>query len=410
MPKTQPCPRCGQPLSAASADGQLVCGICGEQTRRDSGHLFRLPEAVLLQTPCPGTLEQLAAGRPAQTLRPVLAAPPTLPAATPTVPKDADKALTSFALGLFRVRGWPCRELEGYRAFVVRAGFRNPTTGIKDICNITVSAAGGVLTFETTLLPLPAPPWQDVRETLNALNLCSGGSVFLLRECGVAARHRLLPHSSDAAAFCVDGVMQALRQLNYDRRLALPILESALRQGSADHAAIQKAFALPLAPDHVAPLTLDHLYNLGQFIGCHTVREGEMVGLSPESCSLGQCPVWASAAGGVLRAWTILGEDVEALLTLERWKFIRQVIRTMSREAPGLSRAQLGQLLERLNNLNDNSALLRYAWHNSKIYALAVCPPSAGEFGVDEFRSLVQALFRCASAGPSEMERIRRAV
>jgi hypothetical protein len=82
----------------------------------------------------------------------------------------------------------------------------------------------------------------------------------------------------------------------------------------------------------------------------------------------------------------------------------------MSREAPGLSRAQLGQLLERLNNLNDNSALLRYAWHNSKIYALAVCPPSAGEFGVDEFRSLVQALFRCASAGPSEMERIRRAV
>jgi hypothetical protein len=410
MPETQPCPRCGQPLSRTSVNGQLVCGICGEQTRRDSGRIFRLPELVQLQTPSPGTLEPLVAGQPAQMLKPVLATPPGLPAALPTVPKDPDKALTSFALGLFRVRGWPCRELEGYRAFVVRAGFCNPETGLKDICNITVSAAGGVLTFETTLLPLPAPPWQDVRETLNALNLCSGASVYLLRECGVVARHRLLPRSSDAAAFSVDGVMQALRQLNHDRRLALPILEDALRQGHADHAAIQKAFAMPLAAQHVAPLTLERLYDLGQFIGCHTVREGEMVGLSPQPCSLAQCPVWASAAGGVLRAWTVLGEDVEALLTLDRWKFVRHVIRTMNREAPGLSRAQLAQLLERLNNLNDNSALLRYAWNNGKIYALAVCPPSGGEFGVDEFRSLIQALFRCASAGPSEMERIRRAV
>jgi hypothetical protein len=337
------------------------------------------------------------------------AASDQIPEAPKTAHKDPDKAITAYALGLFRVHGWPCRELEGYRAFAVKAAFRDPKTGTKDVANFTVSASGGVLTFETVVLPLPPPPWNILREAINALNLCSGGSVFVLRECGVAARHRLLPSTEKAEALTVEDIMQALRQINHDKKLATPVLEEAARDGRLSPTSIELAFSEPIPPN-VTPVAFEQMYNLGQASGFHSVRDGEMIGLSSHPCPFNQCPVQASSVGGVLRLWTVLGEDVEALMASDRWQYVRHVLRNLSHESPALTPTQLSQLLERLNSLNDASALIRYVWSNKKVYAMAVVPATGKELAVEDFVRLTQALFRSANEGTRGMGRIRKAV
>jgi len=394
----------------------LKCDICGEQIQitDSSSRIFRLPDEIQLQTPAFGIesspwldLGLQEAPSPQAALEPK-AASERVPEAPKTAPKDPDKAITAYALGLFRVNGWPCSELDGYRAFAVKASFRDPRTGAKDTSNFTVSATGGVLTFETVVLPLPPPPWNILREAINALNLCSGGSVFVLRECGIAARHRLLPSTERPEALTVEDIVQALRQINHDKKLATPVLEAAIRDGRLSPTSIELAFSEPIPPN-VKPVTFEQLYALGQASGFHAVRDGDMIGLSSRPCPFNQCSVQASAVGGVLRLWTVLGEDVEALMASDRWQYVRHVLRNLSHESPALTPTQLSQLLERLNGLNDTSALIRYVWSNKKVYAMAVVPASGKELAVEDFVRLTQALFRSANEGPRDIGHVRQA-
>ena len=412
------CPRCGQKLpESGEFTALLKCEFCGEQIHitGSSSRIFRLPDEIQLQTPAFGVERSpwldmgLQEAPSPQAALDSKAASDDIPAAPKTVPKDLDKAITSYALGLFRVNGWPCMELEGYRAFIVKAAFRDSKTGNKDVANITVSASGGVLTFETVVLPLPAPPWNVLREAINALNLCCGGAVFVLRECGIAARNRLLPGGGDVASFTVEDIMQSLRQLNHDRKLALPILEEAVRDARLSPTSIELTFSGPLLPN-VVPTGFDQLYDLCQSSGYHAVRDGDMIGLSTTPCPFNQCLVQASSVGGVVRLWTVLGEDVEALMASDRWQYVRQVLRTLSRESPALTPTQLNQLLERLNSLNDTSGLIRYVWSNGKVYAMAVVPASGKELAVEDLQCFAQALFRCAHQETPRREWIRRAV
>jgi hypothetical protein len=152
------------------------------------------------------------------------------------------------------------------------------------------------------------------------------------------------------------------------------------------------------------------MYGLGQASGLHSVRDGEMIGLSNHPCPFNQCPVQASTVGGVLRMWTVLGEDVEALTASDRWQYVRHVLRNLSHESPALTPTQLSQLLERLNNINDASALIRYVWSNKKVYAMAVMPATGKELAVEDFARLTQALFRSANEGTRGVGWTRKAV
>lgn len=417
MPPHAPCPRCGQIVLLTVEDRQTVlrCRACREKFLLYSGSPFQVPDNLELEE-----RTQAGAAGPWHAAARGLAASPAaprasglhavMPAAPPLPPKDPDKALTSFALGMFRVRGWPCQELEGYRAFEVRLGFPRPEGGGKDICKVSVSASGGVLTFETLLLPLPAPPWLPVREALNALNARSGGSVFLLRESGVVARHKALPRLEEHGAFSVQGLFRALRQLHHDRRLALPVLEAALRDQRVDHLSVERAFSAPVAPGAFPPPSVAQLQDLAGFAGYHTLIEGSTLGLSREPCSAEDCRVRVSVAGGVLRGWTVLEEERQARRTGVRGALVRHFLRHSKRIGPQFSHSLLGRLLERLNVLNDSPGLLRYLWSHGRILAMAVHSPVEAEMKVEEFTLFAEALFRCASEGAREIGQIRQAV
>ena len=414
------CPRCGQSVSISLDSGHATaqCEFCQEAFQIQSGAPFRLPDELELEgdanssarSPWADVSRSSASG--AHTFNISSLVPPGVdvtPAAVPVAPKDPDKALTSFALGIFRVRSWPCRELEGYRAFVVRVGFRKPLGGEKDICNITVSAVGGVLTFETILHPLPPPPWMPIREALNSINSVSR-AVFVLRECGVVARHKLLPRGTENGSFTVDGIFNTLRQLNHDRLMAKPLLEAVLRGEALDCMALERNFGFPPPSQAGVTLTLAQACDLAGFAGFFRTLEGPTLYLSHAPCAVEECKVCVGVMGGALRGWTVLEEGQEKRWPGQRWALVRQILRNTTRMGPAISRSLLTRVLERLNALNDCSGMLRYVWNNGAVLALAVHTPAEMDIRVEEFKFFADALFRCACEGERELKAIRRAV
>jgi hypothetical protein len=331
----------------------------------------------------------------------------TPPARTPSGPnqpvaKDPDEELLNFALGLFRVRGWACSEPEGSRAFAVQAQFLDPATQLTDCCEVIVSAARGRLSFEAVLAPGPVTPGLGLFQTLNALNRWSCGPTFVLRECGVAVRQILLP-GAEPGGPTVDGVMHALRRLNWDRRLALPIVERVLADGCFDPAAIRSSFT-SMDSDNQATTT-ETLQELGIVLGYRVLREADTVGLTPYSGPLAGSCVHLQITAGVLRAWIMLGEDPAPPGAAQRSPYPTRGYIT---PAAAISGAELEAILQRLNALNDASLLPRYVFSASRTYALVAHAPGARRLTAAELKVLVQALFRATWEHPPGFEPVRR--
>ncbi|MCZ7648405.1 MAG: hypothetical protein M5U26_24625 [Planctomycetota bacterium] len=321
------------------------------------------------------------------------------PAAKLAEPKDFDKMLATYALGLFRVRGWPCQDLPGYKAFIVRARIANPDCPSPDVCNVTISAARGVLTLETVVRALPPPPWTTLRETLNAINQCSGGSLFLMRECGVVVRYKLVPQATPEGRFHVDNILGALRQMNHDRRLALHVLHMAGQWSVFDARAVRRAFASPVVEPK--PVPLSYLQDLAGFAGYYAVERDGILHLNKEICAPAECPIRMRLEDGVIRAWTVLAPEVTSKFCGERWEFVRKIMRHLTRSSNmKLTRSQASRLLEHLNVLNDTSALLRYLWTEDGLSAIATHTMLEPELSVEEFQLLTDALFRRTVNGP----------
>ncbi|MCW8129993.1 MAG: hypothetical protein KIS92_06535 [Planctomycetota bacterium] len=414
------CPRCGNsvPLSVEHPERPVECHYCGEMVRVNPLEEYHVPDEIELETDgkASGGNPWRDVGRPkpasgsfnfSELVPPEMA---VVPAAPPTQPKDPDKALTTFALGMFRVRGWPVRELDGYKAFEVKAGFRNPETGQQDVCEVTVSARAGTLTLETHLAALPHPSlWGPVRETLNLLNAYSGGSVFLLRESGVVVRIKMIPRPAEQGAFSAHGILLAMRQLNHDRRLANAVMVDVLQSGLTDRAYIERRFAAPCAEGPSAVLSGDQLQDLASLAGFYTFQYGDAVALSRHACEPEQCRVRMLAQDGLMRGWAVLDDNLTRVPT-QAWTFVKHVIKNARESGAMPSRTMVGRLLERLNVLNDSAGLLRFVYSDGCVLAMAVYRPVEADMTPEEFRFLADALLRCARDDSDERREIRRAV
>ncbi|MBI3828780.1 MAG: TFIIB-type zinc ribbon-containing protein [Planctomycetes bacterium] len=418
------CPHCGNnvPLEIEHKSAEIVCSFCGEKIRLAEFEPYHVPEELQLEdeadhpAPVAGPWNHLAKKEKtksgafdfAELVPSEMKAVPA--AAPPTLPKDPDKALTTFALGMFRVRGWPCQEMEGYKSFAVKAGFRNPETGQQDVCDVTVSARNGVLTLETELAPLPEPSlWAPVRETLNLMNARSGGSVFLLRESGVIVRIKVLPRAAELGAFSTRGILQALRQLNHDRRLAYTVMVDVLQSGMTDRNYIERRFAQPTAEGLSAAMTTAQLQDLAAFSGYYSYLHGDAVAVIRFACPLEECRVRMVVADAVIRGWAILDDNLTRVPT-HAWTFVKHVIKSARESGEMPSRTMVGRLLERLNVLNDSAGLLRFIYSNGCVLAMSVYAPVEPEMSPEEFRQIADALLRCSSDDSEERREIRSAV
>lgn len=412
------CPHCGNstPLAPERPGADVVCEHCNEVIHVNPFEPYHVPDDLELE----GEASAAKSG-PWQATRPSASGtfniaeliPPevqAVPAAAPTAPKDPDKALTTFVLGLFRVRGWPCQELEGYKSFSMKAGFRNPETGQQDVCTVTVSARNGVLTLETLLIPLPEPSlWGCVRETLNLLNACSGGSVFLLREAGVVVRQKLIPRPVECGTFSAQGVLLALRQLNHDRRLAHTVMVDLLQSGLTDRSYLTRRFAEPCAPNPAPPLTLEQVQDLAALAGFYSYHLGDTVALSRTACPPEGCQVRLTVTGRMIRGWALLDDNLTRVPT-QAWTFVKHVLKTARESGAMPSRTMVGRLLERLNVLNDSAGLLRFIYSNGCVLALGLYVPVEAELSAEEFKHLADALLRVAREDSAERKEIREAV
>ncbi|MBE7465244.1 MAG: hypothetical protein HS116_17335 [Planctomycetes bacterium] len=400
------CSRCGDELPEIPGGGHgwVKCQICGEAVEIGADKPYQAPthfnlKATDSDVKPQGGLREVARPRSVRSLRPQPSISPSpTPSDMPALPKDLDKALATYALGLFRVRGWPCQELPGYKAFVVRARISHPESGNTDVCNVTISAARGVLTLETVVRNLPPPPWHTLRETLNALNIASGGSLFLMRECGIVVRYRLLPQTSPEGRFNVDHILAALMQMNHDRRLAMQVLFMASQWSVFDGAAVRKTFAQPVArPQQVEQR---YLQDLAGFAGYYAFPKGGELGLNKELCAPSDCPVNLKLDRGMLRAWTTLNTEIISRLSGERWGFVRQMMRSLSRPGLRMTHNQRTRMIEHLNGINDTSALLRYVWQEEQLRAVATYNFFGQDMTVENFQTIVDALFRRTRSGP----------
>lgn len=417
------CPHCGNnvPLEMEHKSAEIVCSFCGEKIQLAAFEPYHVPEDIKLEdeeehpVPAAGPWNHITKKEHSKTGKfnfedLVPSEMKVVPPAPPTAPKDPDKALTTFALGMFRVRGWPVQELDGYKAFAVKAGFRNPETGQQDVCDVTVSARNGVLTIETQLVPLPEPSlWAPVRETLNLMNARSGGSVFLLRESGVIVRIKVLPRAAELGAFSTRGILQALRQLNHDRRLAYTVMVDVLQSGVTDRNYIDRRFAQPTAEGINAAMTTAQLQDLAAFAGYYSYLHGDAVAVSRFACPLEECRVRLVVSDAVIRGWAILDDNLTRVPT-HAWTFVKHVIKSARESGEMPSRTMVGRLLERLNVLNDSSGLLRFIYSNGCVLAMSVYAPVEPEMTPEEFRLIADALLRCSSEDSEERREIRKAV
>ena len=422
MLRFTPCLRCGHsvPLVIEDPNVVAVCEMCGEKMRVNPFMPYAVPDDIQLESD-----EEARAKDPwadasrspsgryiavdCPSITPLPNTVQAVPAARPVAPKDPDKALTSFVLGIFRFRGWPCHELEGYRAFEVRSGFKNPATGQLDVCNVKVSAMRGVLTLETQILPTPHPQlWRILREALNEMNLRSGGSVFLFTECGVLARNKIIPRPAENGTFSERGVLQGMRQLNHDRRLALPLLHAVLGTGKLKAEVVAQAFAKPAAPNTIAPMPIEQVGDLAEFAGYCAHRIGETLYLSEGPCAPEECPLRLLASTGVLRTWTIL--QLEATRGARpKWSFVKKVIKSV--RTHGLhDLSVLGRLLEQLNVLNEGAGHLRFVWHEGSVLAMSVYTPVESELTVEEFKAMLDALMKIGDEKSQEHQEFMTAV
>jgi hypothetical protein len=282
----------------------------------------------------------------------------------------------------------------------------NGPRGGRERFNLTVSANGPILTFETILTPLPKPPWLAIREILNELNLRSSGSLFLLRECGIVLRYKLVLRRSEDS-IPPDRLMQVMARLNHDRALSLPIIEEVGRTGLANLPRVRRIFTLN-AVQHASTLALSDLQMFVNYAGFFSLREGQILLVSRDPRPPQRCPVRITVSHGVIRAWTYPGKDMPN----KRWGTVRGLLKFLGNSNTGqkFRWQQYGRVLKVLGEINENASLLRFVWKDGRVLALATCAPFESQVHNEELNSYLEALFRCAREGTSQTSIFRRAV
>ena len=451
------CPICGKPvpISPSEESEAAVCGYCGLKVRIQALYAARAParnppsERAPSGTP-PTVVLARNPVRPAATV-PALVAPhqagaaPALPLESPLAPKPSgiiplkpatpwassvsgsrpavaaesartsarllaqgkvsDSALVACARNALVERGWTCSSWAGRDAFAAEVRLPGARGDEEEVCNVTVSAMGGVLSLEAIAIVLPPPPWRTLREALNKLNICSRGPVFLLREYGVTLRTKLLAAPSDQEGLSEEKLLHALTRLVRDRAAALPILENTGGETSPRH--VERAFAQATGAPAGASLSITQLQLLACSAGFHPQEHGNALFLNCGSAPDTQRQVRMLLDGDVLRGWAFPGKELRERRSSERHGFVRQVL-GLERGTPAvLSPSQADTLLERLNALNEASGALHYVWSGEQILVMTIHTPALREMRVSTFRRFAEFLFRCARENSREVDNLQ---
>ncbi|MBI3830167.1 MAG: hypothetical protein HY291_11660 [Planctomycetes bacterium] len=433
------CPYCGLDFNIpfGESSDSLACPSCGRTVSilaHKSGRLKALPAEPIGRPPTgrfstntaqvrPGSGRFANAGEPkpdsgryavpAADTRPGsarLEPPKTTPMPMRRRAEGVDEAMLSEARGLFEKWGWPSRDWEGRKAFAALVTLDGAGRERPECINVTVFAHKGVLGFETVVGPLPEPPWMPLREALNRLNSRSGGSIFLIRECGVVARYKMLQRNPPFNVLAPDHVMRSVRQLNLDRKAAAPFIDPDALAAMESAAGADLGALKPAVVPGLASLSLKHLADLAEEAEYNTLAKSGLLYISREPCDLIECKVWMNLSGGVLRGWAIPGKDLEIQHPGEHWNFFRKMA-GLFRSAPvKLTRAQVDHLLERLNAANELPRILSYVWNGERVLAEAVYPHADRHMDADEFRQIAEKLMEFADLGEVETPAIRQAV
>lgn len=304
--------------------------------------------------------------------------------------------------------GWSCSDWQGRKAFAAQAVLDGKGNERPECINITVFSLNGLLGFETIVGPLPAPPWMPLREALNRLNMRSGGSIYLLRECGIVARYKLFQREAPFDALIPEQLMRTVRQLAFDCKTALPLLEADAL--AAEPAQAPEDFGKPCLVSGLTPLSLKRLNMLAIEAGYHAISKNGSLYLSRQECGLQECKVWLALNGGVLRGFAVPGHELELHHAGERWDYFRRLMERFHHAPARLSRAQVDNLLERLNAANELPRKLSYIWNGERVLAMAVYPHADRSMEAPELEALTECLLDFASAGRVEEPHARAAV
>ncbi len=314
------------------------------------------------------------------------------PPAPPTQPKDPDKALTGVAIGIFRMKNWPCQEEPGYKAFRAKVKFHSAQLNVTSIDDYRVSAAHGLLMLETPAVELPPLTNVPLLEMINEINQRSISSVFFLTEQGVMMRHALIPMPREDGFLTSGMILQTLRQINHDRRHALSLLREAVECKKLDPLAIARAFAEPAAACAVKSDTLEQTADLAGFAGLHTNRLNGQITLSKDIMPADKCAVHMAALPGFVRGWATLDESSRGGAA---WNVIPSAFREMLNKVG----TKPYKILEQLNEMNRKAELVRFTYTKRKVVASAALFPTDAPTSVEQFKVFAEALLHFA---PSE--------
>jgi len=398
MPQTMqaPCPRCGNAFTVdlTKQRGSAACPACGENVRIVSH------SSAMLTAVKPEDAVDLAPAIASGAWKGVVKQPPAAAQLKPAPAVDYEDALEREMLAQARAaataREAQCHDWDGRKAFSAQLNQQHPKTLVMEPLNVTVAAMDGLLFLETIVAPLPRPPLSTLRDVINRMQALAGGSVFLLRSCGIVVRHRLVPRMNIETGINGDCFLRALRQLNYDRIVAAPFLqEEWLCTGLSKPVAIEKAFNMPLAASVASSISLQQLKHLAEHSGYSTLAKGDRLYLNQERASA-ESPVWLTINGGVLRGWAHPGSLHETTQSAERWGVLSKLMGRGKTEAQAASRGQVDKLLDRLNEMNESAGLLNYLWDGEHVVSMAIWPPTEKRIEIEEFQAFVETLFKRA--------------
>ncbi|MCW8129991.1 MAG: hypothetical protein KIS92_06525 [Planctomycetota bacterium] len=386
------CPKCGNVFQVeASGQKTAACTGCGENVRivaHSSARMaaIRPEDAMDLASP-------IASGA-YQGVRPEHAPKPEIDSEADYQEWLEQKMLAQARTAL-ATKNAACTDWDGRKAFSALIELQHPKTLKQEAVNFTIAAMDGMLYIETIAAPLPKPPLTVLRDAVNRLNTCAGGTAFLLRTCGVVARYRLVPRMCIETGVNGDSVLRAVRQINFDRIQAGAFFqEEWLRSGLSKASAIEKAFAAPLAASVSSVISLQQLRALAEAGGYHALVKGDRLYIAAEASSA-DASVWMTVNGGVLRGWAAPGSLHESSQSSERWGVLSKLMGN-KRAAAAVSRSQLDKLLDRINEMNETAGLLNYVWDGERVLGTAMFPPTEKRLELEEFQAFVEILVKRA--------------
>ena len=405
------CEKCGSKMDCPDSDAgrKVLCKLCFhnnlvpsahpswdnlELDGAETGERVTRGDDLLCATTHERNLDAKAQAD-ANDIKQIFFASEDTPPAPPTQPKDPDKALTNVAIGIFRLKNWPCQEEPGYKAFRAKVKFHSAQLGVTSIDDYRVYATKGLLMLETPVIDLPPMQGVPLLETINEINQRSVSSVFYLEANGVMMRHALIPRPREEGFLTAAMLLQTLRQINHDRRHALTLLREAVESKRLDPLAIARAFAQPCAASAVKSHSLDQINDLANFAGLQTNMLAGQITLNKEVAAPDKCPVRVAALPGFMRGWVTLGDAARSAST---WSFIPTSFRDLLKSGRG----KPSQILEEINEMNKKAELLRFTYTKRQLVASAAVFPTDAPTSVEQFKVFSEMLLVFAAANAAQ--------